>query len=377
MTLYPWQKEALEKENDCALWCAEAGCGKTHAAAHWLEQKERMKNPVVLCPKQIKTKWQEMVPNATVLTPYEVRTKDLPSDPTAIVVDEADEYASPLFVAKKRSAMAEKLYQYIKDNPEVHVLLLTATPIRSTPWNLHTLLTYIGRYEDWKKYRDQYFYLETPRWGTRPTWFPAPGWQQKIQTHLEDNAEIALMKDMVDYLPPEDHIIHKIKEPKYEKNTEWEASKQFVEDHRLEQRGKDKHVQEIARGFRKVAVVAHYREQIDELRKKLSSSRQVFVLDGRTKDAASVIADAENSSECYFIIQAAVGAGFEIPSFSCMVFASQGYSVRNFVQMKARIKRINALKPVQYHYLQAGRCDRAVYKSIENGKDFVPSEYKK
>ena len=69
------------------------------------------------------------------------------------------------------------------------------------------------------------------------------------------------------------------------------------------------------------------------------------------------------------------GAGFEIPSFSCMVFASQGYSVRNYVQMKARIRRINALKPVIYYHLLGGKCDNMIYKSIEEGKDFVPSEY--
>jgi hypothetical protein len=59
-----------------------------------------------------------------------------------------------------------------------------------------------------------------------------------------------------------------------------------------------------------------------------------------------------------------------------MVFVSQAYSVRDYVQMKARIKRINALKPVVYYNLLGGRCDKMVYDSIELGKDFVPSEYK-
>lgn len=374
-TLYEWQQRALEADNDYALWCCEAGTGKTFAAGLWLKQKDRLRNAVVLCPKQIKSKWQEIAPKATVLTPHEVRTKDLPAAPTAIVIDEADEYASPLFVAKKRSKMAEKLYNYIKRYPEAHVLLLTATPIRSTPWNLHTLLTYRHAYIDWKEYRNRFFYLDTPRYLTRPAWFPKPGWQKDIQPMLENYATIALMKDMVD-LPEERHEIIKLKPPKYEKNKEWEAQKQFVEDHRLEQNNKHKRIREIAGGYRKVVVVAHYREQIDSLRKELSKTRQTFVLDGRTKNTEEVIADAESTSECYFIIQAAVGAGFEIPSFACMIFASQGYSVRNFVQMKARIKRINNLHPVIYYYLIGGRCDQMVYDSIEAGKDFVPSEYK-
>jgi hypothetical protein len=59
-----------------------------------------------------------------------------------------------------------------------------------------------------------------------------------------------------------------------------------------------------------------------------------------------------------------------------MIFASQSYSVRNYVQMKARIRRINALKPVIYYHLHGGKCDKLIYESIGLGKDFVPSEYK-
>lgn len=375
MKLYEWQKQALEKDNDRALWCCEAGTGKSYGAGLWLRQKNRYDNPVVICPKQIVGDWEKRAPSAHILTPYQVMKSKLPKNPSAIVVDEADEFGSPLFVPALRSKRAERLYEYIKMNQAAHCLLLTATPIRSTPWNLHTLLTYIGRYQDWRAYQKKYFYLGQPYYGARMTWLMKDGWQKEIQAELEANAEIALMKDMVGVLPEARHEIITLKEPKYEKNIEWEASKQFVEDHRLEQRGKDTHVQSIAKHFRKVVVVAHYREQIDDLRNRLSKERETFVLDGRTTNPQSVIAAAEGSSECYFIVQAAVGAGFEIPSFSCMVFASQGYSVRNFVQMTARIRRINALKPVVYYYLQAGKCDRAIYQSIEAGKDFVPSEY--
>ena len=197
-----------------------------------------------------------------------------------------------------------------------------------------------------------------------------------MQEVIDSNATVALMKDMVDELPPETYEIIKLKPPVYVDNEEWEAAKQFVEDHLLEQVGKVKEIKRLARGYRKVVVIAHYRQQIDDLYKDLSSERETFILDGRTGNAEHVINAAESSDECYFIIQSSVGAGFEIPSFSCMVFASQSYSVRNFVQMKARIRRINALKPVIYYHLHAGRCDRLIHESIKEGKEFVPSEYR-
>ena len=358
------------------MLCAEAGTGKSYTAGEWAKQQQRGLRPVVFCPKQIVSDWQKRTPQASVFTPQTILKESLPVLPTAIIVDEADAFASPLFLPTKRSKCAEKLYNYIRQNPQAHVLLLTATPVRSTPWNLHTLLVYMGKYIPFKEWRDKYFYLDQPRYMSRPGYFPRPGWQKMMQEVIDKHATIALMKDMVDELPPETYEIIKLKAPAYVENEEWEAAKQFVEDHLLEQGGKDKEIAKVSKGYRKVVIVAHYRQQIDELYKKLSSERETFVLDGRTTDVERVIADAEASSECYFIIQSSVGAGFEIPSFSCMIFVSQSYSVRNFVQMKARIRRINALKPVIYYHLLGGKCDKMIFSSIEEGKDFIPSEYR-
>jgi putative lipoic acid-binding regulatory protein len=376
MSLYEWQEKALTSPNDHAIWCAEAGTGKSHAAGLWLEQGERSKNAVVMCPKQIRADWKKRAPYATVYSFEDFLKADAPSKPTAVVVDEADAMASPLFVAKSRSKRTGKLYNYLYDNPDVHILLLTATPVRSTPWNMHTLLVLakIKSPATWKTYRELYFELQMKPYLPRPAYFPKLGWQKEMQTLINKYTHTALMADMVD-LPEETHEVITLKKPDYEQNEEWEPMAQFVADHRLEQRTKGAEIKKLSRGYRKVVVVAHYREQIDQLYKELSNERETFVLDGRTGNPTSVIADAEGSGECYFIIQASVGAGFELPSFAVMIFASQGYSVRNWVQMKARIRRINSLKPTKYFYLQAGRCDKMIYDSIQKGKDFVPSEY--
>lgn len=384
--LYDWQHKALnDPYNDYALWVAEAGTGKSHAAALWLQQKDRGDRPVIFGPKQIRGEWEDRAPRAFYFTPQTILKELLPPEPTAIVVDEADMFAAPLFIPQKRSKCAAALYEYIRANPKAHVLLLTATPVRSTPWNMHTLLTYIKQYVDWKTYRDEYFMLDHKPYLPRPAWVPRPGWQRRMQRLIDANAVTALMVDILpdDKVPEEEHTIIKLKEPKYETNIEWEATKQFVEDHKLEQNKKCSEIKSIARGYRKVVVVAHYRDQIDELSKKLSSERSVYVLDGRTKDTAKVIADAKADSECYLVVQASVGAGFNIPEFPVMIFASQYYSARNYVQMKGRIRRSDDLlatkgrKRLQYFYLHGGRCDKMIYDQIKRGKDFVPSEYLK
>lgn len=384
MELYEWQRKALEKPNDYALWCAETGCGKSFAGVLWQKQKNRGENPVAFCIKQIEGAWLERMPNKQVFTPHSILKAELPENPTSILIDEVDAFASPLFLAKKRSQCAAKLYEYIRANPQAHVLAMSATPIRSTPWNLHTILTYLHRYIDYKEYRDIYFYMDQPRFMNRPAYFPKPGWQKQIQTLLEENAEIALLSDVVppDKMPDESHIIKdKHKKPNYEKNPEWEAAKQFHADNLLEQGAKDKTIAEISRGYRKVVLVVYRSQEVERLRKKLSKERQTFVVDGGTKDVHAVELEAEACPECYIIIQASVGAGFEIPSFPCMIFVSQGYGVRNFVQMKGRICRSDDLiksvgrKKLDYFYLHGGKCDKMIYEAVQAGREFIPSEY--
>lgn len=376
--LWKHQENFLYAENnDHAILCWETGCAKTFTSKMWLEQKERNRNPVIIVPKQLRASWKKDAPYATVYSFEDFVKADPPSNPTAIVVDEADAMASPLFVAKSRSKRTEKLYKYVMANPDTHVLLLTATPVRSTPWNMHTLLV-LARLiepETWKAYRDCYFELQYKPFLPRPAWFPRIGWQKMMQALIDKYTHTALMSDIVD-LPEETHDIIKLDTPEYDEE-EWEPAKQFVSDHLAEQRGKGARITEITKGYRKVVVVVHYREQIDALQKELSKHRFTCVLDGRTKHPEVVIQEAEDAPECYFIIQASVGAGFELPSFAVMVFASQGYSVRNYIQMCGRIKRINALKPTKFFYLQAGRCDKMIYKTIKTGEDFIPSKYKR
>lgn len=376
-TLYEWQAKALHAPNDYALWCAEVGTGKSYAANLWLEQGNRLDQALIICPKQIRKEWQERRPDATVYSFEDFKKYTLPQNPTAVLVDEADAMASPLFVAKQRSRRAERLYNYLQHYPKAHVLLLTATPVRSTPWNMHTLLIYIQRARPhlWKRYRDIYFHLEHKPYLPRPAWVPKPGWRLMMQELIDKHAVTARMADMVDYLPPETTEIVNLPEPDYEKNEEWEPMAQFVADHRLEQLAKDKKIKQAAHGHQKAVVVVHFREQIEQLRTSLAKERAVYVLDGRTKDPHEVITAAEADPECYFIVQASVGAGFSLHSFALMIFASQGYGVRNWVQMKGRIRRKESLKPVKYVYLHGGRCDKMVYKSIMSGKDFVPSLY--
>lgn len=379
LKLWAHQEKFLNNPNDFAILCWETGCAKTFTSKLWLKQNGRDKNPVVICPKQIRANWKEDCPFAAVLSFEDFKKLGGPKDPTAIIVDEADGMASPLFVASLRSQRTEKFYKYTQLYRDVPTLLLTATPVRSSPWNMHTLLVlcHMVAPDSWKRYREAYFELTYKPFLPRPAWFPKKNWRKEMQALINKYTHVALMQDLVDVLPPETYEVIKLKEPEYEKNEEWEPMAQFVGDHRMEQLSKVAEIEKISRGYRKVVIVAHFTDDIDRLEKQMAKSRATFVLDGRTKHPEQVIADAEDDDECFLIIQASVGAGFELHTFSVMIFASMGYSVRNEVQMRGRIRRISSLKPVKYVYLLGGRCDKAIYDNVKAGKEFIPAEYLK
>lgn len=376
MTLYKHQQEFKERMEDRMLLVWEMGTGKTIAACLWLKDG-RDSNALVLCPKRVKQKWidtlKEWDTKAKVVYKEEFKKSSLHKH-SAIVIDEADEAASPLFIPKSRSQYTEKVYRLLQKNMDTPRLLLTATPVRSNVWNLHTLLMFLGKVIPFKKWRERFERLEDRPFLPRPAYFPVPGWQKLMAAGVRKYGDVVLMRDVVD-LPPEETIeIKKKKKPP--KLTEWEPKKRFVEEHKLEQEGKDKEIKQIGKEYRKVLVVAHYREQCEQLKDKLEKDRQTFLVYGGVKNQEDILKEANETDECYLIVQASLGAGFDADSFSAVIFASQSYSVRDTIQMKGRVRRIHNLHPVKYYHLLFGRCDKAVYDTIKKNKDFVPSEWK-
>lgn len=380
MKLLAHQKKYAKNYPDKGFLVHEGGTGKTICGTVWLKDG-RDKDALVVCPKKVVRKWQNTLSDwgtkATVVSKEQF--KKLPVKKwSAKVIDEADEFAAPLFVAKKRSMLATCMYALTKAYPDMPTLLLTATPIRSNPWNLHTLLCYLGIYIDWKEWRTKFFDLVYPssqQYGflDRPAYMPKSVWRTLIRPTLEKYADIVLLKDCVKELPSVTEEI--LQTPPFLSFVPAIDGKPFFDEHRHEQKNKPENIVEIGKEFRKVLVVAYYREQIIDLKNKLSKDKETFAIYGSVTDQEAVVTEAQESDECYLIVQADIGAGFDADSFSCVVFASMSYAVRSYVQMKFRVRRIHNLHPVKYFYLMGGPCDKAVFNNIKKGKNFVPSEY--
>lgn len=371
----PHQVKYAQGYKDKEIVCHETGTGKTVCACVWLRDG-RDSNALVICPKRVINKWSDELKKwqttATVVS-KELFKKMPKKKWSAVVVDEAADFASPLFT-KGRSQLSTALYELLKayDTP---VLLLSATPIRSNPYNLHSLLCFKGHYIDWKTWRSKFFTLEYRPFMSRPAYFPVSDWRTKIRPILEKHADIVLLKDCVDVLPPvEEKTV--ITQSSPFKSTAIEPKTRFVEEHKHEQKGKVEKILEIAKGYRKVLVVAYYVDQIEELKKELSKERLTYAVHGQTKNQESILKEANTVDECFLIVEAQLGVGWDGDSFSCVVFTSMAYGVYYYTQLKGRVRRIHNLHPVVYYYLIGGKADKAVYENIKLGKDFVPSEWK-
>ena len=369
MKLRPHQERFLASNPDKAILVWSMRTGKSLPAKLWSEHPSRNTKAVVVCLKANKQQWVELCPSAIVVTKEEFkkRWKEF-SDATALVIDEAHNFAAPLFITKKRSQLVEALYGLIKNNRAMHVLLLTGTPLTNDPASIHTLLTYVGHYRDWKEFQREFYTLEYKPFLPRPALFPIKNWRQKANELVYQYCDVVTLADCVESLPPVEDIVIRVKSEKREYAEDEEYH--WTKDHKHEQYAKVEAIKELGSGYRKVILVCHYTEQIDYLADKLKNDKPVFVLDGRTKDQGQTIKDAQESPDAYFIVQAKIGMGWDGYMFDCLVFVSMGHRVIDHTQMKARLTNVDIPKPQVFYYMLGGMWDTRIYNSIMAGEDF-------
>jgi hypothetical protein len=169
------------------------------------------------------------------------------------------------------------------------------------------LLTFIGEYIDWKHWRESFFELQYLPYLPRPAYMPKANWREKARLLLQKYSDIVLLKDCIE-LPLVEDIKIKVETPKFVKQID---SKVFFDEHRWEQQNKVKEILEIGKEYRKILVVAYYREQIAQLEEELAKDKPVYAIYGGVKDQEKVITEAQEADDCYFIVQASIGAGFD------------------------------------------------------------------
>lgn len=124
--------------------------------------------------------------------------------------------------------------------------------------------------------------------------------------------------------------------------------------------------------FPRMVVFAKYTAQIAQIASAMEKAgKKVLCLTGATKERGELIREANEAKECVFIAQAQISAGWELPEYPVMIFASRTYSFVDYSQGLGRIQRANNIKKNLYiNLVVKGGIDEAVDKCLSTKSDF-------
>lgn len=282
--------------------------------------------------------------------------------------------------------MASQLFEaaslYLNRTKPDRVYLLTATPARS-PMAIWGAATLLGRDWDFEAFRRDY-YVKLPIPG-REIWTPKKTRQAKelLAKTVGGLGYVGRLQDFFD-VPDQTHkIVRCPLDPKQEnaiRDLPLEYPDPLVltgKTHQLEQgESKLEAIHDLLLEYPKAVIFARYLDQIARIAFYLKERKiDYLILTGSTDKRGETIAKAENMERCAFIIQSQISTGYNLPSFRCMIFASNDYSFVNLEQARGRNLRADHLDKNLYVYLLSGEVDEAVYECLQNKQDFSEAIY--
>lgn len=382
--LTQYQKDFLAEKNTRAMLVWSTGTFKSRTSIEWA--KIWGGTTLVVCPKGLKTNWERELKKWGYWTAYvsicskeEFKNESQPKYDN-LIIDEADHFFG------MKSMLSKSLLAYIKAyNPRV--LMLTATPLRGTPWNIYRAAQFLGHNWNYRTFQDKFFF--GVYMGPRLVFVPKKDDKTKelMRNTIASIANVVRMEDHFD-VPEQTYETVYLDEDATQKRMKKEsqaivAIAKFTDDHRAESMNQNK-FEYIDRLIEEVegpvAVVCRYHEQIDEFIDRLDKAGITFgEISGRLPtDRRQVNIDEANAGRVkVLLIQSSTVEGYGLPNVSAMVFASLDFSYRNYTQALGRLQRGDNIKKNVYVTLLSGEADEAVWAAVQNKTDFDPIRYKR
>lgn len=415
MSLYNHQQKILDENKQKCLLALGTGTGKSFLALKLAEGKV-----LVICPKQQKEeemwekenkKW-DTKRDLTVISKETFR-RDWATLPyfDTVIGDEshtltgctADTHQKNRQAIPKTSQIFDALYFYIQKHNPKRLYLLSATPA-SKPMNIWSTARLLGINWNFYDFRDKYY--SSFRMNNRLIYLAKRDkiTKDNMVALIKRLGHTGLISDFTD-VPDQTHktvYIDLGKEQKealahlsqteadplvrrarqrtvengvlYGKRIEKisDTEDKMVSETKIYPSKKIDYILERAQEFKKILVFANYKAQIKEIAKALrKEGYEVSELTGETKDRKNLISDAEKSEAHIVVAQCSISAGYELPSFPCVIFSSLSWRSVDHIQAKGRVLRMNKLKKNLYIYLVVkGGPDEDCYKAIMEGNDF-------
>lgn len=407
MILYPHQQNLVDRNPACHLLAFDRGTGKTITAIALANKNCR--TCLVVVPKINREMWKRETEKYgkdctyTIITKEEFRRDAIILPPhDGVIVDEAHHFAG------EKSQLSKLMYRYLNKHKVKYRWLCTATPYLSTPMNIYVLSRLLGNEIEYWTFRRRFFYEVKMGFKTIPKVKPgieaeladivasigstvdleeAVGMAQAAPVaglpELSDIPEQVFETEYFELTDEQKKGIEELDEPTF--ITRWTKmhciengllySDGYTEDQKFECH-KTERILEICDQNRKVAVFCRYNAQIRYLEELIAGSgKKTYVLNGDTKDRDGLITEADSATDAIILIQAQCSAGYELPSFPVIVFASLSFSYVDYVQGVGRFLRINRMKENRYVHLVTNGVDRDIYDCIMRKQDFSLAIY--
>lgn len=413
MSLYDHQ-EKIKAENKpkCGIFTG-TGTGKTLIAEELAEG-----SVLVVCLKQQRDDrtWEtnaekfDIILNMTVISKEDLRRgwESLPPFDT-VIVDECHKSLGVTAETRQRnkkqipktSQIFEALLNYLTKYPPKRLYLCSATPV-SKPMQLWAIAKLLGVHWDWFGFRQKY-YVEI-RMGQRRIWIAKKDDQTKDemarlvkhfgyvgslndffdvpeQTHktveidLSDEQKVVLKKLAVEEADP---LVRRARARTiengvlYGKKVETIGNRDtLINKTTLFKSYKIDYIIERALEFPKLLIFAAYTAQINAIADALGKEGySVSTLTGKTKDR-NFIRKVDQSPEPHIVIaQSSISAGYELPSFPCVIYASKSWQFVDYQQSLGRVLRANHLKKNLYIHLVVKGTDSDCHEAILSSQDF-------
>lgn len=386
MKLFDHQQNLIDRFPKKHLLCWGTGTGKTLTA---IELANKANVPTfVVCPKALKTQWEEVL-KKSCRVPVNVYTKenfkrDWNSIPAYMcpIVDEGHYFFG------MKSAMSKSLIAYLKKHQCPYLYILTATPYRSTPWDVYRMLEIFGRKLNYFTFFHHFFYKVKMGMREIPMIKKSPEAEEKLISLIHSVGSTVKLEDCFDVPPQifEKILVELTKEQKkaiesidlvtpierygrehqicggVTKENEYVPSESFDTN-------KIPVLMEYLKDNDKVIVVCKYRAEIMMLQqvfhKEMGDEKYIGVIHGDVKDRHGVLRTCDAKNKYVLLVVAQCSEGWELKGCPLMIFYSHDWALKNWIQMQGRIQRADALKKNTYISLVCkDTIDEAVYETV-------------
>ncbi len=414
--LYQHQKNFLDFNAKRHVLVWGTGTGKTRTALEWA--KKHGQETIIIVPKALMTNWERAIfqwtgekvllkePRITETKSFLLTTKEYFRDHwdefkfyDSIIIDEAHYFLGI------KSQMHKHAMKFLKKHKPQYVLALTATPFLSSPFNIMALGKILGKASyiwDYNYFLEHYFVsVNMSKSGSgysKMVPVVKSGVEKEMAKRIAAIGNVVKMEDCVDV--PEEVFVEEF----FQMTTEqaklidnlldtthiarWTKTHQITcgglkgdeyTDTQYVSCDKFDRAIDLALGTEKIVIVCRYNHEIDRFAEALKGKKNFSIINGAEKDKQSVLDAANKSDEHVLLVNASCSEGWEAKTFDTMMFYSYDFSLKNYIQMKGRIQRIDAIQKCTYISLLTEKTiDEDVYENVVKKKqDFHLAIYNK